>query len=59
MIPRGSGRHGGGNVTVHIDPISVNAVLKHSDDIESLGQKLGRCIAAEIVSGVSSKYEVG
>ena len=59
VVPRGSGRSGGGNVHVHLDPINVNAVLKHSDDVEEIGLKIGRAISAGIVTGVGSKFEVG
>ena len=59
VTPRTSGKKTGSNIIVHVDPISINAVLKRSDDIESIGSKIGQAIAAEFISGVTSEYEVG
>lgn len=59
VMPAKAGNSGAGNVNIHVEPIKVNAVIRHTDDIESIGSKIGQAIAAEIVSGVESKYEVG
>ncbi len=59
VTPNGSKSRGGGSMSVHVDPITVNATLNHVDDVEAIGSKIGQAIAAEFISGVSSEYEVG
>lgn len=50
---------GNGNINIHVDPISVNATVNNSSDIEDIGNKIGQAIASEFISGVTSEYEVG
>jgi len=59
VSPAGSKGGMGGTVHVHLDPIHVNAVLKTNTDVRTLGSKIGQAIAAGLVDGVTSEYEVG
>ena len=60
VIPRTTEKGmGGGNVNIHVDPITINAKLEHTDDVESIGAKIGAALSAEFISGVTSEYEVG
>lgn len=48
-----------GNVIVRVDPITVNAVLTDNMSLQQFGNRVGQVLAAGIVKGVTSEFEIG
>ena len=57
VIP--AGKKQTGTMHVHVEPIHVKATLQTTSDIDAIGIKIGQAIAAGIIKGVDSEYEVG
>ena len=47
---------GGGNVTIHIDPISIDANITSDTDAESLVQKIEGAIQSGLIRGIETEY---
>ena len=47
------------NVTVKVEPITVNATIKSDMDIHKMGSYIGQLIATGIVKGVESEMQIG
>ena len=57
VVPANQNR--GGVINLHVEPITVNANITDDTDIETLGSKIGQCLAAGLVKGITSQYQVG
>jgi len=59
VIPRSENRSAvNRTVKVEMPPITVNATLQDLTDVESFGNKMGQAIAAGLVSGCTSNFEI-
>ncbi len=57
VIPRTTEKGmGGGNVTIHVDPISIDANITSDTDAESLVQKIEGAIQSGLIRGIETEY---